>query len=132
MATLATSPVGGGAAATRLDQDGKTYLVRPSARPRGENLDAVEEALAAAERFDRCLVRVKRLGDEIERVARGPGGTYLTEILEELREHIRLTAHQLAAARPAARGPFCNGRGAIAAVSTAGCRLACKLGSGDV
>ena len=106
-----TSPVSGGLPVARLGQDGKTYLVRQSAGPRGENLDAVEEALATAERFDRCLVRVKRLGDEIERVARGPGGTYLTELLEELREHIRLMAHQLAAARPAARCHFCTGKG---------------------
>ena len=109
--TVTTSPLEG--AAERVGRDGKRYSVGGKQKPptdanRG---DAVTQALATGEAFDRCIARLKLVADETERLATGPGGKYLAGILDELREYIRRAANQLSAARPAARCHFCTGKG---------------------
>ena len=111
VATVATSSLGG--YSERLGRDGKRYLVGGNQKPptdaKGGN--AVTQALATGEAFDRCVARLKLVAEETERLATGPGGKYLAGILDELRQYIRRAANQLSAARPSARCHFCTGKG---------------------
>ena len=106
LATVATHQEEG--IATRVCQDGKRRSVR---RPSTERLDAIDKALHTAGQFDSWLNRLKKLGEDLERLARGPGGTYLGGVFDRLYEQMGQIMCQVSAARPAARCQFCRGKG---------------------
>ncbi|HVA49417.1 MAG TPA: ParB N-terminal domain-containing protein [Pirellulales bacterium] len=97
----------------RVGQDGKLRQAGRTAReadpPTG---DRVEVALRAAERFDRCLVALKKLAMSVEQLALVPGGHYLLTLrLDDFRTNLRLSANYLTAMRPSRRCDLCGGDG---------------------
>ncbi len=96
----------------RVGQDGK--LRHAGRTTRGTTpvaADAVEQALHAADKFDRCLVDMKKLA-AAENLARGPRGKYLTGTrLEEFRTNLRQAADHPSATRPSTRCGECGGDG---------------------
>jgi hypothetical protein len=116
LAPGATHPEVGEAGPThRLGQDGKLRPVGRVAAPTGvvqDTVDPVEQALQAAEAFDACMIRLKKLASEGEKLARGPGGDYFAGVcLDDFQMHLRQAANQLDAARPASRCGGCTGQG---------------------
>ncbi|HVA45835.1 MAG TPA: ParB N-terminal domain-containing protein [Pirellulales bacterium] len=97
----------------RVGQDG---IVRPAGRTTSEPVpatgDRVQIALSAAEKFDRCLVALKKLAMAVEHLALVPGGNYLRALrLDDFRTNLRQSADYLAAMRPSGRCDLCGGDG---------------------
>lgn len=115
VAESTTYPIEGDAQSTTyLGQDGKLYPASRTARTALSNVDnnPVAQALATGEAFDGCLVRLKKVASEVERLARGPGGAYLTEpLLADFQSNVYQAANLLAGARPVSRCGGCKGAG---------------------
>jgi ParB-like chromosome segregation protein Spo0J len=115
VAETATHPAEVDQAATvRLGQDGRLYAAHhtTSSQPTAEGADPLSVALSAGEKFDGCLVRLKKVANEVERLARAPGGAYLTEpILADVQSNLNQAYNLLRGARPVSRCRFCQGTG---------------------
>jgi uncharacterized ParB-like nuclease family protein len=115
VATVAAHPQEGGySTAVRLGRDGRQHAV-PHAAARQATAgdgDVIAAALATGESFDACLIRLQKVATAGERLARGPGGAYLTDpILADFQSNLNQAFNLLAGARPVARCKFCQGAG---------------------
>ncbi|HQU46134.1 MAG TPA: ParB/RepB/Spo0J family partition protein [Pirellulales bacterium] len=98
----------------RIGRDGRPYAVRRRTAPPGTRhaAHAVAGALQAAELFDACLARLKKLRTEGQRLADGPGGLYLSgRRLDEFLLKLHEAGDLLSAARPTAPCELCHGTG---------------------
>ncbi len=101
----------GGVAESRLGLDGK---LRASPRATADDLpaDLVAAALGCAGAFDLCISKLRRLQEEGERLAKGPGGKFFSAFrLSEFRTSLMQAADALAATRPSQRCGQCAGPG---------------------
>ncbi|HEX7377340.1 MAG TPA: ParB N-terminal domain-containing protein [Pirellulales bacterium] len=112
LSETANSPQGGVSEA-RLGQDGKLRPAHRTAQSADAPfLDPIESALHCAAAFDVCLKRLRQVATEGERLAAGPGGSFLSgRRMDDFRQCVSLAAQTLDAARPSQRCGTCGGAG---------------------
>ncbi|MGH7135816.1 MAG: hypothetical protein ACREHD_08760 [Pirellulales bacterium] len=104
-----------GVVEARLGMDGKVRSVARSAAaisPDATSTDPIEAALGCGGAFDLCLLHLRRVAAEGERLAQGPGGRFLNGIrLADFRSNLSQAAIAIAATRPSDRCGRCQGAG---------------------
>lgn len=99
----------------RVGQDGKWHPPGRAAARRTSNedpSDPIEAALRCGEAFDACILHLRRVQAEGERLAQGAGGTFFNGIrLEDFRTGLNRAVTAVAATRPSQRCGGCDGAG---------------------
>lgn len=111
LANLANRPMEGGFG-VHLGQDGKLRPAHRTMQTTDEPADPIEAALRCGDAFDACILHLRRVEREGERLAEGPGGRFFNGIrLADFRQCISQAVNAVAATRPSDRCSGCNGAG---------------------